>query len=77
MNNTQSTLFPKFDHSLGKGIIIDAASKLPIENIDCNLAQGTIIDVLYSTVELWRIKECSFDLFSVSLKTLIGSEAGP
>src|SRR4030043_2126473 len=77
VNNTQSTLFPKLDHSLGKGLIVDAASKLSVENIDCDLAQRTIVDILDSTVKLWCIEECSFDLFSISLKTLIGSEAGP
>jgi hypothetical protein len=76
VNNTQSALFPKLDHTLGKGVIVDAASKLPVENIDCNLTQRTIVDILDSTVKFWCIEECPFDLFSVSHKKLIGSEAG-
>ena len=77
MNNAQSALFPEIDHSLGKSVIVDATPKLPVENIDRDLTQRTIVDILDSTVKLWCIEECSFDLFSVSHKTLIGSEAGP
>jgi len=58
-------------------VIVDAASKLPVQNIDCDLAQRTIVNILDSTVKLWCVEECPFDLFSISLKTLIGSKAGP
>src|SRR4030042_7118043 len=63
VNNTQSALLPKLDHTLGKGVIVDPASKLPVENINCNLTQRTIIDILDSSVKLWCIEECSLHLF--------------
>src|SRR4030042_547967 len=68
VNNAQSALFPKLAHSLGKGVIVDATSKLSVENIDRDLTQRTIVDILDSTVKLRGIEEGSFDLFSVSLK---------
>jgi hypothetical protein len=77
VDDAQPPFLSQLHHSLGKGLIVDATSKLPVENIDCDLAQRTIVDILDSTVKLWCIEECSFDLFSVSLETLIGSEAGP
>jgi hypothetical protein len=67
MNNAQTALLPKFQYSLGQGLVADAASKLPVEDVNGHLAKGTTVDVFNRPTDLGIIEQGPLDLFSIPL----------